>query len=92
MESKCICDTCPVHKTCPHGNETYNCTICSPVPERVYEHLEKYFKHEAIGKILNKRSMIFGGNTPIEFVRQSLGTWDDVITKYDNLFSYQSTK
>lgn len=61
------------------------------IPEVVLDRLRKFFKIEALPGVLDRPAGIFGGKSAIQYVGDEDGTWEDVLTKYEVLFSYQVT-
>ena len=61
------------------------------IPETVLDRLRKFFKAEALPSVLDWPAEIFGGKSATQFVGDGDGTWEQVLTKYEVLFSYQVT-
>ncbi len=61
------------------------------VPETILQRLERYFEREAILRILGEPSLLFGGLSPIDFVRAG-HSWDEVLAAYERVFSYEVTE
>lgn len=58
-------------------------------PQVVIDRMEHFFQPEVIQSILNRPADLFGGKSPIAWVADGDGTWEQVLTKYEVVFSYQ---
>jgi hypothetical protein len=58
----------------------------------VLDRLRKFFKAEALPGVLDRPAEMFGGKSAIQFVGDGDGTWEQVLTKYEALFSYAVTQ
>ena len=61
------------------------------IPEVVIERLGKFFKSELVLDVISRPADLFGGKSAVDWVAQGDGTWEQVLTKYEVLFSYQVT-
>jgi hypothetical protein len=61
------------------------------VPQVVIDHMERFFRPAAVQSVLNRPADLFGGKSPIAWVADGDGTWEQVLTKYEVMFSYQVT-
>lgn len=57
------------------------------IPDVVIQRLTRYFKSEALEHVINGPADIFSGVSATDYVRAG-HTWDEVLAKYDKLFSY----
>jgi hypothetical protein len=61
------------------------------IPEVVTDRLRRYFTIEP-GEVLSREAEMFGGKSAIAFIADGDGNWDQVLAKYDAMFSYQVTR
>jgi hypothetical protein len=61
------------------------------VPQIVIDRMERFFKPEAVSGVINRPAEMFGGKSAIAWVADGDGTWEQVLTKYEVMFSYQVT-
>ena len=61
------------------------------IPEVVADRLHRYFKIGA-DEVLSRKADMFGGKSAIEFIADGDGNWDQVLAKYDAMFSYATTQ
>ena len=61
------------------------------VPDVVIDRLRKFFKPEVVPGVLNRSAEMFGGKSALAFVADGDGTWEQVLTRYEVMFSYQVT-
>jgi hypothetical protein len=62
------------------------------IPQVVIDRLEKFFRPEAVSGVLNRSAGMFGGKCPIAWVADGDGTWEQVLTEYERMFSYAVTQ
>ena len=61
------------------------------VPQVVIDRMGRFFKPGAVQSVLSRPAEIFGGKSPVAWVADGDGTWEQALTKYEVLFSYQVT-
>jgi hypothetical protein len=61
------------------------------IPEVVIERLGKFFKPDLVLDVISRPAGLFGGKSPVDWVAQGGGTWEQVLAKYEVMFSYQVT-
>jgi hypothetical protein len=61
------------------------------IPQVVIGRLEKFFKPGAVRDVIDRPAELFGGKSAVAWVADGDGTWEQVLTKYEVLFSYEVT-
>ena len=60
------------------------------IPDVVLDRLRKFFRQP--GNAVCRPAEMFGGKSAADWVADGDGTWEQVLTKYEVMFSYQVTQ
>jgi len=66
------------------------CVTRDLIPGPVAEQLKAAFRPD-ITDVVSRPSPLFGGKSPLRYVAEGDGTWDDVLAKYKAMLSWQVT-
>jgi hypothetical protein len=61
------------------------------IPDVVIDRLARFFKPETADGVIHRPAELFGGKSAIAWVAEGDGTWEQVLARYEQLFSYQVT-
>ncbi len=62
------------------------------IPQVVIDRLERFLKPEAVSGVISRPADLFGGKSAVEWVADGDGTWEQALSKYEVLLSYQVTQ